>query len=1110
MKGDTAMARLVLELIGPFRVTLDGRPITSFAYDKVRALLVYLAVESGRAHHRNSLATLLWPDVTDERARANVRKALASLRQTLDDQNADTPFLLTTRDSIQFNRASDYTLDVTTFHTLLDGCATPPPSSDELDPNAIACMEQAIALYQGEFLAQVSTRGSIVFEEWAALVREELHRRALDTCAALMEHYQRRYVWDKAQRYARQLVQMEPWHEAGYRCIMRALTHSGQRGAALQQYELCRRILSAELGAEPEVATVALYEQIRLGTFQQESGVRGQGTGVREQGSGVRGQGKWEIAPSSHPHTPTPPLPYAPTPPLPYAPTVTLPTPVTSLVGREQEIATVCDVLRRADVRLLTLTGLGGMGKTRLSIAVAATLRDSFSGAVWFVPLASVIDTPLIINAIAQALGLQEAGDESMATRLITYLRDRPALLVLDNLEHLPDAGPLVGDLLATCPQLTILATSRVALRIYGEWEFVVPPLTLPQEGSIHSHNQVRESEAVQLFTTRAQAARHDFMLTDQNAEAVVAICRQLDGLPLAIELAAARIKHYEPQMLLHQLKRRLDLLTDGPRDAPERHRTLRAAIGWSYDALSADQQALFRRLGVFAGGCSPDAIDAVCGDWSAHHGDQSPILRRRSRQVSNLQSLISNHIVALADQHLIHQKARNTDTRFEMQELLREFALEQLAHHDELEQTRRAHAHHFLGLAEQAERHLRTGDQLTWLARLEEEHDNFRAALRWCLAEGGDVLVGLRLAAALGWFWWLHSHYTQGVAWLTRAFDQAKEAPAELRANVLRAASLLAVGLADSASGVAWGVEALEIYQTMGHSHAVAYTLGSLGAHYLLRDEYQRAAQCWEEGLALARAVDDRWVIAAYLWNLGMVDTEQERIRARCEESLRLGRETGDRWNIIGALHILSELALEQGDFSRAQRLVDECLALAREIGDRRNEAWALGALSGLAREQGDVERAAEYGSAFLRHAHEMGDRGNEAWALHNLGLVMLAQGNAAQGQTLFLDSIAQFPDHSPRGAAACLVGLASMMNDPTTAAQLLGTAAALLETSLTSLAPLDDRLYRRTSANLQSQLGADVFDDAWMSGRALSLQQAVELLGAHWNSWDLEGAFR
>ena len=559
------MGRLSLALLGSFQATLDSRPITKFASDKVRALLAYLAVEADRPHRREALAGLLWPDWPDASALTNLRNALSSLRKAIGDRETVAPVVLADRETVQFNSAGDAWVDVQAFRSLTD------------PHQPIDGLEHGIALYRGPLLEGFSCDCG-PFEEWLQVVREQLQRQCLISLARLAGHHERHGDLDKACQVAWKQLDLAPWQEEAHRQLMRLLALSGQRSAALAQYETCRQVLQSELGVEPAPETVVLYESIRDGTFQAQAVT--QASTSLSAGS---------AAPPRH----------------------NLPAQLSTFIVREKEIVLVKQKL--TEHRLVTLTGSGGVGKTRLSIQVGREVLPLFPHGVWLVELAPLADPALVPQTVIQVFGLQQNADRSPLTMLADYFREKTALLVLDNCEHLIDAcAQLAEHLLRHCPEVRILASSREALGIEGEAAFRVPSLSLPPVDA-STREALTHSEAAQLFLDRTAMAAPDWRLTDADAPVIAQICRRLDGIPLAIELAASRVKLLKMEQIAARLDDAFRLLTGGSRTALPRQQTLRATIDWSYNLLSEAERSALRRLSVFAGGWTLEAAEAIC-----------------------------------------------------------------------------------------------------------------------------------------------------------------------------------------------------------------------------------------------------------------------------------------------------------------------------------------------------------------------------------------------------------------------------------------------------------------------------------------------------------------
>ena len=618
-----------------------------------------------------------------------------------------------------------------------------------------------------------------------------------------------------------------------------------------------------------------------------------------------------------------------------------LPHQATAFLGREHDLARIVALLHDPAVRLVTLTGPGGTGKTRLALHAAAELLDAFPDGVVFVPLSALTDAALVPSAVAGALGLREAAGRPPEEAVREALAGKRLLLVLDNLEQVIAAAPFVGELLASSPTLGVLATSRLPLRLRAEREYPVLPLTLPPVNAA-SPEELLHYEAVRLFVERAKAVRAGFTLTPQNAPAVAEISRRLDGLPLAIELAAARVRVFPPATLLARLEKRLPLLTGGPRDAPARQQTLRGAIAWSYDLLTSAEQTLYRRLAVFAGGAALGAVEVVAdpeGELDVFGG---------------LDRLVEHNLLQSVE-------GPDGEPRFTMLETIREYGLERLEQSGDAEATRRAHAEFYLALVEEAEPELTGPEQVAWMDRLDAEHDNLRAALGWAL--DSDAQIALRLAGGLGWFWFFRGYLREGRAWLELSLAASGD-PGPLHVGAFAAAGRLARHLGDYGGAIALLERSLELARQFQDRRVEALALHELGALAgLAEGDAAREVALTEASLAVWRELGDAWGTARTLNNLGYeayLQGDLDRAVSLLDEGVTLAREAGDRSVLGYILDSRGVVAEAQGELERATDLYQEALARAQQIGNPLVEAFALSSLAGMAARQGQPARAA------------------------------------------------------------------------------------------------------------------------------------------------------
>jgi predicted ATPase/DNA-binding CsgD family transcriptional regulator len=799
-----------------------------------------------------------------------------------------------------------------------------------------------------------------------------------------------------------------------------------------------------------------------------------------------------------------------------------LPTPLSTLIGREREVAVVAALVRDPAVRLVTLTGPGGVGKTRLALRAATEVADGFADGVAFVELSAVRDPDLVLPAIAQALRVRAHGNQPVAAALQAVLRARDVLLVLDNFEPVVTAGPQLSELLRACPRLTALVTTRVLLEVNGERAVPVPPLSLPRRreetiergaddappaGLRSPAESVLASEAVRLFVARTRDVQPEFALTEENAATVAEICRRLDGLPLAIELAAARTRTLPPAALLARLERRLPLLTGGPRDQPERLRTMREAIAWSYDPLSPEEQTLFRRLGVFVGGFTLDAAEVVGSDGQTGRragGQNDDATALSACPSARLSVSVLDLVASLVDQSLVHRTVgADGEPRFAMLETIREFARDRLADSGEAEEIPRRHAACFLDLAERADRALTGPEQRLWLTRLEVDHGNLRAALGWALAEA-DATFGLRLASALARFWVTHGHVKEGRDWLRRMLalpdTDGSDVAIAVRANALARAGWLAHCHDDYAAAAQLLEESLALYRPLGQSEHLADRLMNQGMMARAEGDYGQAVWFFQQCIDLYREVGDRGGVGRSLYRLAHVVREQgetDRARTLSQECLTQFRASGDRSGEAAAQLSLCDVARDVGDGIAVRAHCTESLRLFRELGEPWGTGFSLYNLGMAAYGDGDLEQALALVNESLVVFRELDNASCVAEALLGLARITCARGQVEDANGMFLESLDVTWRVGPRIlVAAGLEGLAhvrALAGDGHRAARLAGAAAALRTGIGAPLPPSARADGAVATSQARAAIGGPSYLAAWDEGRALPLSDAI-----------------
>ena len=1057
-----AQRALEIQLLGGFRVTVGHAVIPDTAWRRKRAAAVIklLALEPGHRLHPEQLIDALWPDLDPDAAANNLRVALHHARQRLHMAGAaPDAFLGRVGEVISLGSPEDIQVDVDRFD------AAAQRAWQTADPDIA---ESALAWYGGDLLPED------LYEDWAADRRVTLRASYLSLLRRLAQLHEERGELDRAILALHRLIASEPLDEDAQAALIRLLALTGRQRQALQHYDHLVALLHRDLDAEPRAETRELIAAIRDGSLAASAPLAAAVAAPADMATRPRG----------------------------------LPFPVDELVGREREVAELRRLLTTS--RLVTLTGPGGVGKTRLAFAAAHAAAGTFPDGVYAADLASLEDAALVLPAVARAVGAGEVAGQDLFDTMIDQLGGRRALLVIDNMEHVAAAAPDIAALLAACGRLAVLITSRSRLKLQGEQEYAVQPLALPEPAPDAGRSRdalpsmaLAEAPAVALFVRRARAARPEFVLTGTDATAVAEICRRVDGLPLAIELAAARVRLLTPAELLARLEHPLAVLTDGPRDAPARQRTLRAAIAWSHDLLSPVEQDLFARLSVFAGGCTVEAAERVAGwqDRGVAGGSTSDVPVTQPPSHSAALDLLAS----LVDHSLLRQMAGpDGSSRLSMLATIRDYARERLEFRGEADAVRQRHAAYFLALAESAALDLEGPEQASWLERLETEHDNLRQALTTC-DETGDHRNLLRLAAALWRFWWQRGFFREGRQWLEQALAVGDDAAAATRATARDGAGALAEAQGDLAAAAIHHEAALALRRQIGDRRGEVRSLVDFGIIADKLGDAARAIQLFEEGLAIAREDGDRPRLAASLANLGFVLLDQgdhHRAVAVFKESLELFRDLGDERNLSYVLGGLGTLAFLQGDFAGAVAMQEAALRALRALGDRQGIADTLADLGHAVQRQGELDHAGELYTEALQQYRELGDASGAAFVLTHLGRLSNQRGDNARAEALLREGlrvgweIGEKPIQTE--AVEGLAEVACDRGEALLCARLLGAADALRETTGIPLPAVHEPAIAHCVTTARAVLGETGFTAARAEGRALAPDQALAALAA------------
>ena len=1017
------MPHLGMQFLGGFQVSLDGTPLVAFESNKVRALLAYLATESQRPHRRESLAALLWPDWPDRAALSNLRYALSDLRKVIGDRTSTPPYLLITRETIQFNPASEQKVDAAEFTDL----------SEEQDPESLI---QAISLYQGEFLEGFSVSDSGPFEDWVRLKREQLRRVYLETLFRLAAMLSARGEYEYALLYARRHVDAEPLDESAQRQLMGVLAHCGRSGEALAQYEACRDILKRELGARPSQETEDLYNLLLNGEMPQEE---------------VLSADRYRTAQDSRHHPKQVLQSVEPDLEKPDVHSNNLPVQLTSFIGREREMGEIKKIL--SGTHLLTLTGVGGTGKTRLALQVSADLIDEFPDGVWLVELAPLQDPALVEKTVAALFRVRGKADIPLSGLLVEHIRRKHLLLILDNCEHVVEAcAQLAEFLLRKAPEVKILATSRVHLNLAGEVNYPVPPLSLPDPERSIVPSELAHCEAVRLYVERAIAVQTAFILTNDNAPAVAQICRQLDGIPLAIELAAARTKILSPDQIAAHLNDRFNLLTGGSRTALPRHQTLRATMDWSYGLLGEPEQSLLRRLAVFPGSFTLEAVEEICNDQSGNASLVSGI--NKSQELELLGSLVDHSLVSVQE--------KDSGVRYFLLETVRQYALEKLNDSGEIQFMRDRHLAYYLEFIMQGSPRYDCFPP-DWIERCEPEFDNFRAAMEYAMEH--HLQMAILLEIPFDFLCNLISRDKEAHDWAMRIFDLTESWPiGDMRTIAVWRAGDTSLCISDYQHGQAWLEASYEMAMEIGNKRLITDILHDLFITKLLQDDWASSLKYAKQRLAIAQELNDKACICCSLSQMGksfFASGDIKKARVYFEQALVIARQENSPNLVCWLLNYLGSVEYMEGNATQAIEYFTECVQLNRQV-KLKKFLW----------------------SACLR-----------------FGSVLLQQGYVVQAGELFEESLRTIKElkkvevSSGLNYLLGLFGNAIVKGQYEHAARLEGAIEIAEEKSRNYREEFFHRIYDPQIATLREQLGETNFNAALAEGRELTLDQAIEL---------------
>jgi non-specific serine/threonine protein kinase len=984
-------------LLGGFHLRYRNETVGTINTARLQSLLAYLAVHQNSPVSRQSLAFMFWPDTSETQARANLRNLLHKLRASLPDADS---FLSIGQHTVQWLASPSSTLDVDQFLFFAS------------QSTSVSELKQAILVYAGDFMPDC-------YEDWAQTVRENLRQTYLTSMEKLVLLLADDRNQREALEFAHILLRQEPTREETYRQLMGLYAQCGDRASVARIYNTCVTVLERELGLEPGPATRKAYENFIHQAAQLDVPVGASPVSLEER--------------LLH----------------------NLPASLTSFIGRSQELKQINLLL--SSQRLVTLCGPGGIGKTRLALAAARERIPAHRGGIVWVDLTSVRDPGMVTGAIADALQVSDQVRSAGLEGLVNLLRDQELLFLLDNCEHLTgEAGTVAIALLQACPGLRIVTTSREALNVYGETAWQVPALPVPapdepielQDLATRTQTWLA-NESVALFIERAASTLPTFQPDPRALQTIAAICRRLEGIPLAIEMAAARVKTLTVQQIALRLDNTLELLRAPSNSALPRHRTMEAVMDWSHDMLTGRERELFARLSVFSGHFSLQAVEQICQGKGIREGE------------------ILELLASLVDKSLVGSLSITTEARFRLHEIARQYGRTKLAAQRSHRRWQNRHLDYFVHLAEEAEPNLRASSQLEWLGRLDLEQENLRAALHLALRERDTpddryAARAARLAGALWVYWFIRGHFSEGRRLAEQALSllDHTEAPGPVLGKVLYTAASFALFQGDFARGEALTRQSLAVSRACGDEFGEVISYHHFGMLANAQGDPSKAGRSYRRGLRIANRVEDPWLIGVMLNGLGVAafnSHDHENAFKYYRQELEIGRQSGDKFQVLYSLISLAELALQRGDLEQAALFTEEELAVSKAIGERRGISSALQHLGRIALRRKDNVRAGELLKQSLRGVWSTRDRAS------------------------VLEHIVHLVDYEVQAGRFEV------------AARLLAVCDAVLQSFPAGFRLLSQDLYERLVENVQGQLDGGVFTASWTLGRLMSLEQAV-----------------